>query len=59
MKYLYIMVDLAKQKVVLQSDQFDSCLAYERDNQEKALFCIELSIDENYPCSRGLKGVAL
>ena len=59
MKYLYIVVDLATLEVVLQSDTFDSCLAYERENQEKALYCVELGVDKLYPCSRSLKGVAL
>lgn len=58
MKHLFIMVDLAKNQVVKQSNDFDDCMKYERENQEKALYLIKVGIDELYPCVRALEGVA-
>ena len=56
---LYIVVDLAKQKVVYTNHNLENVKAYENDHQEKALYLIKLDIDSVYPCCRGLSGVAL
>ena len=59
MKHLYIVVDLAKRKVVFESDDLDLAYDYERKHQEKALYLITLDLDEKYPALWGLDGVVL
>ena len=59
MRKLYILVDLAKRKVVFESIDEESCYQYEQDHQEKALYMVVLSLDNKYPCLEKLEGVAL
>ena len=59
MKHLYIIVDLATRKVVYEAHNLEACKNFEQAHQNKALYLITLLIDNNYPCCRGLEGVAL
>ena len=59
MRKLYILVDLGKQKVMTYSDNLEVIRTWEDNHQEKALYRVDLELDDKYPCVNKLGGVAL
>ena len=59
MRKLYILVDLDKCEVMTCCDNLEVIKAWEENHQEKALYRIDLDLDDKYPCVNKLEGLAL
>ena len=59
MRMLYILVDLGKCEVMTCCDNLEEIKEWEDNHQEKALYRVDLELDDKYPCVWKLGGLAL
>lgn len=55
----YIVFDMVARKVVLETTDIENVYQYESENGEKVLYLFTIHLDAQYPCCRGIEGVAL